>query len=225
MLDKSNMTETTSCTAVLSDRDIRREIAAGNIVLHDPDRDCSSNIQNCSVDITLGPYYYSNENPIPLFNPWNTKHVHDYWGSTREAPAIATAKEAADSGLKIGDRYILLSPGQSILAHTREFVGGRHHITTMVKARSSMGRSNVTICRDAGWGDIGFYSRFCLEITNNSTSMIILPVGARIGQIVFFYTGIPDTVYKGKYQEGDTLEEIVAKWEPSMLLPKAFLDK
>lgn len=128
-------------------------------------------------------------------------------------------------GLKIGDRYILLSPGESILAHTREFVGGLNHITTMVKARSSMGRSNVTICRDAGWGDINFVSRWTLEITNNSTSPIVLPVGARIGQIIFFYTGIPDTVYTGKYQEGNTIKEIVEKWSPSMLLPKTYMDK
>jgi dCTP deaminase len=211
--------------SVLSDRDIRREISVGNIILYDPDRDCTENIQNCSIDITLGPYFYRNMAPISYFNPWNPKHVHAYWGSVQEASTVETTQEVEEMGLKMGDKYILISPGESILAHTREFVGGRNYITTMVKARSSMGRSNVTICRDAGWGDIGFINRWCLEITNNSTSVIVLPVGSRIGQIVFFYTGIPDTTYSGKYQDGNNVKEIVERWNPSMLLPKAYQDK
>ncbi|CAH6420095.1 DUTP diphosphatase [uncultured virus] len=211
-------------TGVLSDRDIRREIAAGNIILHDPDRDCTGNIQNCSVDITLGPYFYRNEHPIPFFNPWSAQHVHDYWGSVQEA-SVASEVNAPQLGLKVGEQYILLSPGESILAHTREFIGGLNNITTMVKSRSSMGRSNVTICRDAGWGDCGYYNRWTLEITNNSTSPIVLPIGARIGQIIFFYMGIPDTVYSGKYQTSFNLKEVVDNWSPSMLLPKLHLEK
>lgn len=215
----------THSTAVLSDRDIRREIATGNIILHDPDRDCLCNIQNCSVDITLGAYYYRNKRPIPFYNPWSSKHVHDYWGTPQQASIVESETEASLMSLNIGDRYILLSPGESILAHTQEFVGGLNHITTMVKARSSLGRSNVTICRDAGWGDISFINRWCLEVTNNGTSPIVLPVGARVGQIIFFYTSIPDTAYSGKYQVGNSIKEIVEQWNPSMLLPKAYQDK
>ena len=211
-------------TGVLSDRDIRREIKEGNIVLYDPDRDCSGNIQNCSVDITLGPYYYSNDKPIPIFNPWNAQHVHDYWGKVKEAHK-ANEVDAKLLGLKEGERFILLQPGQTILGHTQEFIGGLNHITTMVRARSSMGRSNVTICRDAGWGDISFYSKWCLQITNNSSSPVVLPVGARIGQIIFFYTGIPDSVYNGKYQTGNNLEEIVKSWDPSMMLPRLSVER
>lgn len=211
-------------TAVLSDRDIRREILAGNIILHDPDRDCSNNIQNCSIDITLGSYFYRNDQPIPYYNPWNSEHVHTYWGEAKGASIIENEQEAKEKGLKVGASYILLSPGETILGHTQEYIGGCNHITTMVKARSSMGRSNVTICRDAGWGDVNFYNRWCLEISNNGSSSVILPVGARIGQIIFFYTGIPDTIYAGKYQNGKDLKEIVENWNPSMLLPKAYLD-
>jgi dCTP deaminase len=212
-------------TAVLSDRDIRREITAGNIILHDPNRDCSDNIQNCSVDVTLGPYFYRNDNQVPYYNPWNEKHVSDYWGYVKEASVVSSDWIADDLGLRIGDRYILIQPKETILGHTQEFIGGCNHITTMVKARSSLGRSNVTICRDAGWGDINFYNRWCLEISNNGNSPVVLPVGARIGQIIFFYTGEPDAVYSGKYQDGKDIHEIVEKWNPSMLLPRAYLDK
>lgn len=212
-------------TAVLSDRDIRREIMKGNIVLHDPDRDCMCNIQNCSVDVTLGPYFCRNERPIPYLNPWSADHISEYWGSVQVASTVYDENESEAFDLKVGEKYILLRPDESILGHTREFIGGKGCITTMMKARSSMGRSGITICRDAGWGDCGYVSRWTLEITNNSTSPILLPIGARVGQIVFFYMGTPDTIYSGKYQKGDTLNEIVNSWDPSMMLPKAYLDR
>lgn len=214
---------------VLSDRDIRKEITLGNIILHDPDRECLGNIQNCSVDITLGPYFYRNDNPILVYNPWNAKHIQDYWGTVQEATVVTendVASGQADIlGLKENDRYILLQPGESILGHTREFIGGLNHITTMIKARSSMGRSNITICRDAGWGDIGFISRWTLEISNNGTSPVVLPVGARVGQVIFLYTGVCDNIYSGKYQTSSNHEEEVRSWNPSMMLPRLYLEK
>jgi len=209
---------------VLSDRDIRKEIDSGNIILHDPDNDCLQNIQNCSVDVTLGPYYYRNTKRFPILNPWNKKHVTDYWGKAQEAENV-NLEQLDELGLKEGEKYILLQSGESILGHTREFIGGCNHITTMIKARSSLGRNNITICRDAGWGDIGYFNRYTLEITNNGTVPIILPVGARVGQVIFFYTGTPDSIYKGKYQNGDCLQDVVNNWTPKMMLPKLYKDK
>ena len=107
-----------------------------------------------------------------------------------------------------------------------------------------MGRSNITICRDAGWGDIGFISRWTLEITNNNRCPLILPVGKRIGQIIFFYTGTPNKPYEGKYQPQISqsqlntmvspnfnnnnnridIKSIVDNWNPNLMLPKAFND-
>jgi dCTP deaminase len=211
--------------SILSDRDIKREILNGNIVLFDPDRKCDCNIQNCSVDITLGEYYYRNKAPIKFLNPWNEKHVNQYWGEFLRASKVETEIHADELGLKVGDMYILLIPGESILGHTREFIGGKNNITTMIKARSSMGRNNVTICRDAGWGDINFISRWTLEITNNGTSPLVLPVGSRIGQIIFMRTGEPDTIYNGKYQPFTDIDTIVRTWNPTLMLPKAYLDK
>lgn len=208
---------------ILSEREIKKEIARGGIVLYDPDRDCSANVQNCSIDITLGSYYYRNESDIPYLNPWCAEHVHNYWGSYKEATA-ANEKEQQLYHLNEGEKFILLSPGESILGHTQEFVGGVDHITCMVKARSSLGRSNITICRDAGYGDISYYNRFTLEISNHSTTTVILPVGRRIGQLVFFYTGYPDQVYQGKYQSSLSLSELVSSWSPEKMLPQGYRD-
>lgn len=226
--------------SVLCDQDIIKEINIGNIILFDPNNDCIKNIQNCSVDITLGNHYFSNDNVIPFLNPWNETHIKNYWGDYKLAHFVTTPEEAQQFGLNIGEQYILLKPNESILGHTREFIGGLNNITTMIKARSSMGRSNITICRDAGWGDIGFISRWTLEITNNNTCPLILPVGKRIGQLIFFYTGTPNKPYEGKYQNelkslttnGDStfnkntvnMDYIVNNWNPNLMLPKAFND-
>lgn len=211
--------------AVLSDNTIRKEIAAGNIVLHDPDRDCSSNIQNCSVDVTLGPYFYRNTRVFSLINPWNEQHVKEYWGEPQYAGIVDSIGLSTTTRLPINTQYIRLDPKETILGHTREFIGGRNDITTMIKARSSLGRNNITVCRDAGWGDIGYFNRYTLEITNNGSSPIILPVGARIAQVIFFYTDLTSNQYEGKYQSSDNLETLVKSWHPSMMLPKLHLEK
>lgn len=227
---------------ILSDRDIRREILNNNIVFYDPDRDCSKNIQNCSIDITIGPNIWRQtqdnfkrwsrpwsigngqqqiQASLLTFNPWNQDHVQTMW----KKDTAKTVRDYQELGIEADTKGFILQPHEFILAHTNEFIGGKNHITTMMKARSSIGRSNITICRCAGFGDIGFVSRWTMEITNNNDIPIFIPLNARIGQIVFFYTGTPDTTYKGKYQKGDTIEEIVSNWNSDMMLPKLYLDK
>ncbi len=113
-------------------------------------------------------------------------------------------------GIDPNDQIILLEPGETILAHTNEFIGGKHHITTMMKARSSLGRNFIEVCKCAGWGDVGYTNRWTMEITNNSSHYSIpLVVGRRIAQIIFFETGpiINDNYTKtGKYQSSDDIK-------------------
>jgi len=45
------------------------------------------------------------------------------------------------------DRIIWIKPGETILGHTLEFIGGRKSVTTMMKARSSMGRNFIEVCK------------------------------------------------------------------------------
>jgi dCTP deaminase len=212
-------------TAVLGERDIIREREAGRLVIYDPDRDVTGNVQNCSVDVTLGPNYYEMQEPLPFFNPWNAGHVHRHWGSPLVAKTVTTEEEEKAVALPLGSQYILLAPGATILGHTREFIGGKEGITTMMKARSSMGRSNVTVCRDAGWGDIGYINRWTMEITNAGHSPVVLPVGARVAQIVFFYAGPTTNPYQGKYQNSDCLTQLVENWSPTGMLPRLSLDQ
>ena len=100
-------------------------------------------------------------------------------------------------------------------------------------SRSSWGRNGVAVCFDAGWIDPGYINRITLEIYNlNMHESVVLPVGERIGQLVFHKTGPVAGGYgsgergvSDKYQVGDDLNEIMRSWCPEMMLPKAYKDQ
>lgn len=84
----------------------------------------------------------------------------------------------------------------------------------MMKARSSLGRNFIEVCKCAGWGDIGYVNRWTMEITNNSRFYSIpLVVGRRIAQIVFFDSagtiGSRSYADTGKYQKSEDMKEIM----------------
>jgi dCTP deaminase len=220
----------------LSDKKILEEIKKGDIIISPFKRD---NLATSSYDVTLGEYYFREQPPQfnhSIYNIWNKSHMEHVWGAGKVEKAI-TAKEAFEKynfeweGINPKDKVIMLRPGETILAHTNEFIGGKEHITTMMKARSSLGRSFIEVCKCAGWGDVGYINRWTMEITNNSKNYIIpLVVGRRIAQIIFFETGPIEDSKKdysqtGKYNPGKNLEELKKKWKPDMMLPKLYLDR
>lgn len=99
-----------------------------------------------------------------------------------------------------------------------------------MQARSTWGRNGVAVCLDAGWGDPGYVNRWTMEIYNmNQHESVVLPVGERIAQLVFYETGPVEQEYKklsGKYQSADSdkLEDIIANWSPEQMLPRAYKD-
>ena len=218
----------------LSDKRIIEEMERGDIVISPFNE---ANVSTSSYDVTLGSYYFRENlqtKPI-IYNPFDKKEVERVWGTT-PLQAETAEKVFAEEGVAFNfegiakdDCIILLRPRETILAHTEEFIGGRNHITTMMKARSSMGRNFIEICKCAGWGDVGFVNRWALEITNNSQRHTIpLVVGRRIGQVIFFETGeIRDKDYtaSGKYQTSQDIEEIQKNWSPMSLLPKMYHDR
>ena len=225
MIVKKNM--------ALSDKKILEAMKSGDIIISPFKRE---NLATSSYDLTLGEYFFKEQPPKNfqnIFNIYEKRHVEAVWG---KVPMKAkTAKEVfADCKFTFGniassDKVILLSPGETILAHTNEFIGGLNHITTMMKARSSLGRSFIEVCKCAGWGDVGYINRWTMEITNNSKHyQIPLVVGRRIAQLIFFETGpILDKNYadKGKYQTSTNIKQIIKEWSPLSMLPKLYTDR
>lgn len=212
-------------SSVLSDKNILEAMEDGSIIIEPFDLD---HLSTSSYDVTLGEYYFrENKNDSIFFNPYSKKDITKVWGEFKKAISCEEHNlffENIDPKTKI----ILLEPGETILAHTNEFIGGKNNVTTMMKARSSIGRSFIEICKCAGWGDVGYTNRWTMEITNNSRYHTIpLQCGKRLAQIIFFKTGeINNQSYEktGKYQTTDDLDILIKNWSPSMMLPKLYDD-
>jgi dCTP deaminase len=217
----------------LSDRSILELKKQGRIVIEPFNRE---NLATSSYDVTLGEWFFREEHPHTLknlYNPYSKKETDMVWGTTphraEKAKDILLHCDFDHTGIDPNDKVILLNPGETILAHTNEFIGGRESVTTMMKARSSTGRNFIEVCKCAGWGDVGYTNRWTMEITNNSRHYAIpLVVGRRIAQMVFFEVGpVLDADYTktGKYQTSQNINELKKAWKPEMMLPRLWNDR
>lgn len=218
----------------LSDKKILEEMKHGNILIYPFNRE---NLSTSSYDVTLGEYYFRESRPdryqSKIYNIWDKAHIDRVWTTTfhkaKQAKQVFKDLHFEYNNISPTDKVILLEPGETILAHTNEFIGGMNHITTMMKARSSLGRSFIEVCKCAGWGDVGYTNRWTMEITNNSQHYTIpLIVGRRIAQLVFFETGEilgDDYTTKGKYNVSKNITELKKQWNPEMMLPQLHKDR
>lgn len=228
---------------LLSSTAIKRHIKKGNVVISPFNE---KNLGNCSYDLTMGKYYYREKHPTEsytIYNPYSEQDVYRVWGEKHEAakPFRNWLKSHGNhaqlvNGIHPDDLVIWLAPGETILGHTEEFIGGQNTVTTMMKARSSTGRNFITVCRCAGWGDVGYINRWTMEITNNSRFYHIpLVVGRRVAQMAFFevepfaekdkYGGHYHTKSDSKYQATLDLKLLKKNWQPSDMLPKIWKDR
>ena len=223
---------------VYSNQEIEAAIADGRIVCEPFD---PRHVSEASLDFTLGHYFYKQEyqpEAAGIYNPFDEREVQRYFKGPLEAMPHAKWCEkyshAKFANIPDDHPIIVLRPGERILAHTHEFVGIRAHGGACeVKSRSSWGRNGVAVCFDAGWVDPGYINRITLEIYNlNMHESVVLPVGERVGQLIFHHTGEVDGGYasgrggmSGKYQHSDDLDELKKSWRPEMMLPRAFKDQ
>lgn len=197
------------------------------------------NLGSNSYDVSLGEWFYREQNPVtqsPVYNIYSQRATEHVWGHAPEQARtyrdlrLARILPPKMENIEESDRIIMLAPGETILAHTIEFIGGRaqgyHAITTKMHARSSIGRSMLGVCKCAGLGDAGYVNRWTMEITSFSKyHWIPLVVGRRIAQIEFQHLASIGESYKGKYQTSNDLEELKKNWSPTMMLPRLYLDR
>ncbi len=196
-------------------------------------------VSHASLDVTLGHYYYRTERSgdRTLYNPFSEKDVARYFGDVQEAVPHQEWCEANGmlpvEGIPLDHPVIPLRPGERILAHTHEFFGIVPPGACEMKSRSSWGRNGIAVCFDAGWIDPGYINRLTLEIYNlNQHETVLLPVGERTGQAIFHDTGPVEGNYgdgrdggfSGKYQQGTSIDDLIANWEPHQMLPRAYKD-
>ncbi|MDE2426318.1 MAG: hypothetical protein KGO96_10480 [Elusimicrobia bacterium] len=217
----------------LSDVAIKRALADGEVVIHPYSE---ADLGSASYDVRLGRYYFEarqRRDPFPadpwFYNIYSERSIREVWGQYKTAsPALAWKSTFPDqdwTNIRDDDELIVLEPHANLLCHTYEFIGARRLSTTMMKARSSIGRSLVNVCQCAGMGDVGYFNRWTMEVYNRSDWHIPLVVHRRIAQIVFLETGPTEKVYVSKYQGTDDLSTLEREWHPDAMLARMHEDR
>lgn len=218
---------------LLSRPAILRHFKEGNIIIEPFDE---RKLKTTSYDVSVGEWFWREKHPegrMTIHNPYDEESTSLVWEGPFQAEPVEEIKKRLDlkfNNVNSSDRIILLRPGETILGHTEEFIGGQNKVVAKMYARSSLGRNFIEVCKDAGWGDVGYVNRWTMEITNNSQYFTIpLVVGRRIAQMVFYEVEpienkIDYASSGGKYQSGNEIAEIKKSWNPKMMLPKMHLD-
>ena len=167
---------------LLSDRDIRAELASGRVVLEPFD---DAMVQPSSVDVRMDKYFRVFEN-------------HRY-------PHIDPAEEQAELTRLVepepGEPFIL-HPGEFVLASTYEVVTLPDDIAGRLEGKSSLGRLGLLTHSTAGFIDPGFSGHVTLELSNVATLPIKLWPGMKIGQLCLFRLSSPAEHPYGSAQYG-----------------------
>jgi dCTP deaminase len=157
--------------SVLSDRDIRKEIESGHLVI-DPWEERF--LQPASVDLRLGREFRVFRNyRLPYIDP------------KQEMPNL-TELEVID-----GDSPFILHPGEFALAVTVEHVEIPDDLVGRLDGKSSLGRLGLIVHSTAGFVDPGFKGRLTLELTNIINLPVALYYEMPVSQISFVRLSSP----------------------------------
>ncbi|MBT5016651.1 dCTP deaminase [Candidatus Peregrinibacteria bacterium] len=155
---------------ILSDRDIKARIQAGDIVVTSPNNDHMKNIHASSMDFRLGKYFkVYNNSAQPVLDPAKPETLQN----------CTTLIE-----VEKGKPYIV-QPGEFVLGVTLEKIKLPNDLVARVEGRSSLGRLGIIIHSTAGFIDAGFEGTITLEITNINRMPIALHPGMRVCQFAF----------------------------------------
>jgi dCTP deaminase len=151
---------------LLSDRDIRAEVAAGRIGLEPYSADL---VQPSSIDVRLDRYFR-------VFENHRYPHID---------PALEQSELTRPVQPESGEPFIL-HPGEFALGSIYELVTLPEDIAARVEGKSSLGRLGLLTHATAGFIDPGFSGHVTLELSNVATLPIKLWPGMKIGQLCFF---------------------------------------
>ncbi len=151
---------------LLSDGDLRKELAAGRLGLEPFDE---AMVQPSSIDVRLDRFFR-------VFN--NTRYTHI--DPRQQQDDLTTMVEADD------DAPFVLHPGEFVLGSTFETVSLPDDLAGRLEGKSSLGRLGVITHSTAGFIDPGFSGHITLELSNVANLPITLWPGMKIGQLCLF---------------------------------------
>jgi dCTP deaminase len=152
---------------LLSDRDLRKELDAGRLVIdpYDP-----AMLQPSSIDVRLDRYFR-------VFD--NTRYTH-IDPSMQQDELTSLVEQASE------DEPFVLHPGEFVLGSTYERVALPDDLAGRLEGKSSLGRLGLLTHSTAGFIDPGFTGHITLELSNVANLPITLWPGMKIGQLCLF---------------------------------------
>ncbi|MEY4262319.1 MAG: hypothetical protein RLY88_27 [Actinomycetota bacterium] len=171
---------------LMSDRDIRASIEAGQIGLDPLDMNL---LQPSSFDVRIDRFFRLFDN-----------HKYAYIDPSEEQNELTRLIEVAP------DEPFILHPGEFVLGSTYEFVSLPDNVAARLEGKSSLGRLGLVTHSTAGFVDPGFNGHVTLELSNMATLPIKLWPGMKIGQLCFFQLSSPSETpygsekYLNRYQ-------------------------
>jgi dCTP deaminase len=171
---------------LLSDRDIRAEIAAGRVAV---EPFAESMVQPSSVDVRLDRFFRVFEN-------------HKY---SVIDPSIEQSELTREVIVEPNEHFIL-HPGEFVLASTYEIITLPDDIAGRLEGKSSLGRLGLLTHSTAGFIDPGFSGHITLELSNVANLPVKLLPGMKIGQLCLIKLSSPaehpygSAVYASRYQ-------------------------
>ena len=157
---------------LLSDKDIRAEIAAERVVLDPWDPQM---VQPSSVDVRLDKFFRLFDN-----------HKYPYIDPAAEQPELTRLVEVGPE-----EDSFVLHPGEFVLGSTYEVVTLPDDLAARLEGKSSLGRLGLLTHSTAGFVDPGFSGHVTLELSNVATLPIKLWPGMKIGQLCFIRLSSP----------------------------------
>jgi dCTP deaminase len=186
---------------ILSDIDIRKELASGRIEIDPFDEAC---VQPSSVDLHV-------DSQFRVFK--NSRYP--YIDVRKPMPDLTELVEVK------GDEPFILHPGEFVLGSTRERVRLPDDMVARLEGKSSLGRLGLLIHSTAGYVDPGWDGYLTLELSNVANLPITIYPDMKIGQISFFRLttaaevpyGSKQTRSKYQGQRGPTASKFFEEFE------------
>ena len=171
---------------LMSDRDIRASIEAGQIGLEPLDM---SLLQPSSFDVRIDRFFRLFDN-----------HKYAYIDPAEPQEELTRFIEVA------ADEPFILHPGEFVLASTYEIITLPDDIAGRLEGKSSLGRLGLLTHSTAGFIDPGFSGHITLELSNVANLPVKLFPGMKIGQLCLIKLSSPaenpygSALYGSRYQ-------------------------
>ena len=177
---------------ILSDVDIKKELAAGRIAIEPFDE---ANVQPSSVDLHV-------DSQFRVF----ANSRYPYIDVRKQMPDLTELVEVNE------DEPFILHPGEFVLGQTLERVTLPDDLVARLEGKSSLGRLGLLIHSTAGFVDSGFSGNLTLELSNVANLPITIYYGMPIGQISFMRM---DSPVERPYGGGETGSKYQGQDEPT----------